>query len=314
MKIIVPATTSNIASGFDVLGIALDMFLKVEFKTNSDRFSISGCSNQFCNEDNLIVKGIKKIFEIYNKNYWEKLKDKISIDIETEIPIARGLGSSASCYTAGMIFANEYLFLNEKINRLSKVELVKLGTELEGHPDNISAAILGGITSSSYDKEKELVYSQKLLCDYDFFDNFSFFVLIPPFEVKTEEARKILPQNIEFKDAVYNLSKLALLLTSIMNKDKILFANSFDDRLHQRYRSRLINNYDEIVEKAKICGAVATFISGSGSSIITIADKTNILFEEELKKSLIEIYEKYKIEWQIRKIKINQEGVKIINS
>lgn len=345
MKLIASATTSNIASGFDVLGIALDLFLEVEIKDDSYTFKIYGTSQQYCNEDNLVVKGIKKVFEQFDKNYWDKIKNNISIKLKSDIPIARGLGSSAACIAAGLVFANEYLYEKQNVKRLSKNELVRLGTELEGHPDNISAAILGGMTSSSIDNEKNLVYSQKILIDYDFLKNFDFYVLIPDFEVKTEMARKLLPYTVEFNDAVFNLSRLALLFTALINKDEDLFAISFDDRLHQRYRSKLIYNYDEVINYTKESGAIASFISGSGSSIVAIVKKSSIRdkdkiitkdkykiktevkdkykdkiedevefndFEEKLKEKLKNIEEKYNRIWQIKKVRINLEGVKVV--
>ncbi|HPC39203.1 MAG TPA: homoserine kinase [Exilispira sp.] len=349
MKIIASATTSNIASGFDVLGIALDLFLEVEIKDDSDTFKIYGTSQQYCNEDNLIVKGIKKVFEQYDKNYWNKIKNNISIKLKSDIPIARGLGSSAACIATGLVFANEYLYEKQNVKRLSKNELVRLGTELEGHPDNISAAILGGMTASSIDKEKKLVYSQKILIDYDFLKKFDFYVLIPDFEVKTEMARKLLPSTVEFKDAVFNLSRLALLFTALINKDEDLFAISFDDRLHQRYRSKLIYKYDEVINYTKESGAIASFISGSGSSIVSIVKKSKIKdedkciikdkyksksevidkykdkdknkskdevefndFEEKLREKLKNIEEKYNRIWQIKNVRINLEGVRVI--
>ncbi len=335
MKIAVPATTSNLASGFDVLGMALEIFLKVEIKDDSDSFKIKGCPKEYCNEDNLIVKGMKKIFERDDKNYWDKIKNRISIEISSEIPIARGLGSSASCIAAGLIFANEYLFQKEKIKKLDSNQLVELGNEIEGHPDNISAAILGGMTCSALDKKNNKIYSQKINISNEFLQKFDFYLLIPDFEVKTEMARKLLPKKIEFNDAVFNLSRLGLFFTSLINNDENLFQVCFEDRLHQKYRSKLIYNYDEIIQYAKSCGAIATFISGSGSSIVAIT-KANILeskmfennmyednmfgnkmyedirFENNMEEKLEFIKEKHNRIWKIKKVKINNEGAKII--
>lgn len=312
MKIIVPATTSNLACGFDVLGMALDLFLNVEIKDDADSFKIAGCPEDYCNEDNLIVKGMKKIFEIYDKNYWDKIKNRISINIKSDIPIARGLGSSASCIAAGLLYANHHLFQKKNMTKLDDNELVRLGTEMEGHPDNISAAILGGMTCSAIDKENNKIYSQKINIDDEFFERFDFYVLIPDFEVKTEMARELLPENVEFKDAVFNLSRLGLLFTSLINKDEDLFQVCFEDRLHQRYRGKLIFNYDEIIQYAKESGAIATFISGSGSSIIAITKSSNNTFESRLNIKLENIEKEQKRIWQIKKVKINKEGAKIV--
>ncbi len=315
MKIIVPATTSNIASGFDVLGIALDIFLEVEFFVDSNKFKIEGCPYEYCNEENFIVKGIKKVFNLYSPDYWSKVKDKLYINIKSDIPIARGLGSSASCIAAGLIFANEYLYYNEKIEKLSLNNLIKLGTELEGHPDNISAAILGGVTSSCIDKENGKIYSQKILFDYDFLENFNFYLFIPDFEVKTEHARKILPKNIEFNDAVFNLSRLAILFTAIINKDEDLFPIAFEDRLHQVYRKNLIKNYDHVILKAKENGAIATFISVSGSTLVAITknnnQNNNSNFEEKMQDFFDSFKENHKTCWQVKKVKIYNEGAKV---
>ncbi|MCR4422819.1 MAG: homoserine kinase [Exilispira sp.] len=347
MKIVVPATTSNLASGFDVLGMALEIFLKVEIKYDSDCFNIMGCPKEYCNEDNLIVKGMKKIFEKVDKEYWDKIKNRISINIESEIPIARGLGSSASCIAAGLVFANEYLFKNHGKSKFDNTQLVKFGTEIEGHPDNISAAILGGITSSAIDNENNTIYSQKINISSEFLERYNFYVLIPDFEVKTEKARELLPKTVEFTDAVFNLSRLALLFTSLINNDENLFKFSFEDRLHQRYRSKLIFNYDEIIDYSKESGAISTFISGSGSSIVAITkatennlncsgknigqskknlsfDKKNEetyesdreskkdYFEENMKEKLRYIIKKYNRLWEIKKVKINHDGAKIV--
>ncbi len=317
MKIIVPATTSNIASGFDVLGIALDIFLEVEFNTDSNKFNIEGCPQIYCNEENLVVKGIKRIFDLYDDNLWVKNKDKISINIKSEIPIARGLGSSAACVAAGMIFANEFLYSNYGNKKLSTNRLIEIGVECEGHPDNISAALLGGMTASCIDTEDKRIYSEKILVDYSFFDKFTFYLLIPDFEVKTETARKILPKNVEFKDAIFNLSRLALLFTSLINNDYNLFKFAFEDRLHQVYRKNLIADYDEIIANAKESGALATFISGSGSTVIAITKnyssdfyKTN--FEENMQRFFNLIKEKKKITWLLKRVNINKDGAVLV--
>ncbi|MFN3410969.1 MAG: homoserine kinase [Exilispira sp.] len=321
MKITVPATTSNIGSGFDVLGIALNIFLEVEIKTDSKNLKIEGCPSIYCNEENLILKGMKKVFELYEKNYWDDIKNSLFINIKSDIPVARGLGSSASCIASGLVFANEYLFQKYNIEKLEKIDLIKLGTELEGHPDNISAAILGGMTSSCIDKKNNIIYSQKINIDYAFLKKFSFYILIPDFEVKTEMARKILPKKVELQDAVFNLSRLALLFTSLINKEETLFALSFDDRLHQKYRSKFIYNYDEIINFAKESGAIATFISGSGSSLIAIKKNENRKnvkedmedkFEISIKKKLQTIKERYNKNWLIKKVDIEKHGAKVV--
>lgn len=290
----VPATTANMGPGFDSIGMAFQMYnhtyieeiekgLEIEIKKNQD-FLIP------TDEKNLIYKTIKTFFQECGKSV-----PGIKIIQNDEIPLTRGLGSSAACIVAGLMAANEL-----SGSKLSKKELAEIAAKLEGHPDNSTPAILGGMVVGAMDNEKlnyiKLNISEEL----------KFNVMIPQFPLSTEKARNVIPKKIDLKDAVFNLSRTALLVAAITYNDFDKLSAAMDDRLHQPYRMPIIPDMEIIFKKAKEYGSKAVFLSGAGPTIIAITHK-NDSFENKMKEFLESLNNK----WDFKDLKPDLNGAEI---
>lgn len=292
IKISVPATTANIGPGFDCLGLALNLFLEITVvkKSAGKKFKWLNDLNAISLEKNLIYKTIENILEKNNKN----INYEICVT-KNDIPISRGLGSSASAIVAGVYAAN-YL-LN---NIYSKDELLNIACDFEGHPDNIVPAINGGFQISKKIKEKYITSEIKAPLDLDFV------VMVPDFEVSTEEARGILPQKYSKIDAYESVANTAFLVNAFNNSNFDNLNIYLDDKLHQPYRIKLINNGKSILKYSEELDAFGEFISGSGPTLIALI-KNNNDYMSKMKTFLNTLDD----DWKLYKTKINTTGVEI---
>lgn len=246
------ATSANLGPGFDTLGICFNIYNEYAF-IESNCFSFEGFPKEYCNEKNLIIYSYKKVFEYLN----EELKYINLKQIEQNIPTSRGLGSSASCIVAGIMIANDILG-----NKLGIDEQFQIASSIEGHPDNVAPLIYGGLTCSF---KEDIFYKIKLEVN----QKYHFLVCIPPFELSTELARKVLPAKVDMKDAVYNISHTVATIESLRNGDMELLKKSCKDLLHQPYRYSLIENSD-IINKYAIENNCVCMISGAGSTLLLV--------------------------------------------
>lgn len=253
MKVRVPATSANLAVGFDCLGVAFDLYNEFIFERNEEFYHIGfDCSL----EDNLVYQSYLKFFEAFNLN-------PIPVLIKQgrhEVPSSRGLGSSATCIVAGIVAAN-----NISGTKVSDSELLELMVQLEGHPDNVYPAFLGGMISTFYDDGYQ---TTRIRVN----DVYKFYVVISDHIASTEMLREALPSNISIADAVFNISRAIQLVGAFYDKDFDLLKKVLKDRLHQSYRAAYIPHFDEvksIVEK----NSDLLVVSGSGSTLLIISDK-----------------------------------------
>lgn len=254
IRIRIPASTANLGSGFDSLGIALNLYNYVEMEPAEGCFISSADGSEVpCGEDNLIYLSAKKVFEKAGREF-----TGLRIIEENNIPFARGLGSSSACIVGGVFGANELLG-----RPFSKSELLNIAAEIEGHPDNVSPALLGGFTVSVM--ERTVKYCRANVSEELFFAAF-----VPPFELRTSDARAVMPKEVPMEDAVYNLSRSALAAASFVSGDYENLFSSCDDRLHQPYRLPLIPGGEKIISESRKHGALAAFISGAGSTMMAI--------------------------------------------
>lgn len=287
VRIKVPATTANLGPGFDSLGCALSLYATVDFEETESGLIIEGCDPAYQNEENLMVIAYDKTMAKMN------LKRKgLHIHFHSDIPISRGLGSSAALLVAGSKAANVL-----HGSPLNDNELLAVCNEIEGHPDNVAPAIYGGLTASLV--EAEVPYSVR----YSINEKACFCVLIPDFQTSTHEARKILPTSIDFKDAVFNISRTAVLCRALEIWDEKLLRIALNDRLHQPYRSQLIDEYDKVRTICLKQGASAFFISGSGPTCIALSDDAE--FSKRISKELKECHH----DWQAIDLKADLHGV-----
>ena len=282
LEIIVKATTANLGPGFDCLGLALDM---------ENRIIIKEAEGDFKDKKNLIYLSIKKIYDLAGK-----IMPDIQIEQQIGIPICRGLGSSAACIAAGCTAGNKMSNAGFSIN-----ELIKIATEIEGHPDNVVPAFLGGFTVSSMENDDVIYFHGKA------YEGFKFAVMYPEFTLSTSEARGVLPQNIPFKDGVYNTSKASLLTAAMITGNGELLKYACKDKMHQPYRQKLIPGFNEITDKAHNLGALAHFLSGAGPTIIAILPVDDNSFENPMR----EFINTLNGGWTIEIVKASDMGVQM---
>ncbi len=291
IKVIVPATSANMGPGFDTLGLALNLYNIFTFKEISKGLEINGFDKEYNYENNLVYTSMLETFK--EIDYTPK---GISIDIESNIPISRGLGSSASCILGGVIGANELAGAP-----LSKEEVFQLATRIEGHPDNIAPALFGGLIVSVMDGEK-ILYNKVKVCS-----GIKFVALVPDFVLSTKEAREVLPSSISFQQGVNNISRVSLLLSALSNGRFDLLKYSFKDALHQPYRGKIIPDFFNIINKCEEMDVLGVYLSGAGPTIMCILEEDNNSFIVDIKRYLNTL----KGNWGIKELYIDLEGTRI---
>lgn len=295
IKVRVPATSANLGPGFDSLGIALNIYNEYEFELKESKgLFFEGFEEEFQNEDNIIFMAIKKVFDKYDFKF-NGIRIKI---IKQDIPISRGLGSSSSCIVAGLIGA--FALMNMEINR---DEILSLAVDIEGHPDNVCPAIFGGLVSTIMVDNKKPLYN----C-VEVKDGIKFIALIPRFKLSTEKARAILPKEVLFGDCIYNVGRAALIISCFSNGNYALLKEATKDRIHERFRSKLIDNFDKVYNKSLELGALSCFLSGAGPTLMAIVDNKDISFVGNFTNFMKE----QNINWDIKELKIDKHGAKIL--
>ena len=258
IRISVPATSANLGIGYDTLGMAVSLYSHFTFE-RADELTITGCPEEFRNANNLVyVSLVDALAE------WGEEPFGVSIGIQTEVPVARGLGSSSTCVVAGIMAAAALTG-----HTVTREELVAMATRVEGHPDNVAPAILGAAVCS-FTPDGRLPRCLR----YDVSDRLRFVTVIPPYEVHTSEARKVVPQEVPLSTAVWQMGRVAGLTRGLETGDASLIADANDDRLQEPYRRALIPDYDAIRETCLAGGAKTMWISGSGSTLMAVTDDT----------------------------------------
>lgn len=258
IRISVPATSANLGIGYDTLGMAVSLYSHFTFE-RADELTITGCPEEFRNANNLVyVSLVDALAE------WGEEPFGVSIDIQTEVPVARGLGSSSTCVVAGIMAAAALTG-----HTVTREELVAMATRVEGHPDNVAPAILGAAVCS-FTPDGRLPRCLR----YNVSDRLRFVTVIPPYEVHTSEARKVVPQEVLLSTAVWQMGRVAGLTRGLETGDASLIADANDDRLQEPYRRALIPDYDAIRETCLAGGAKTMWISGSGSTLMAVTDDT----------------------------------------
>lgn len=258
IKITVPATSANLGIGYDTLGMAVSLYSHFAFE-RAETLQITGCPEEFQNEGNLAyVSFVDALRE------WGVEPFPVRLHIETEVPVARGLGSSSTCVVAGIMAAAALTR-----HTVDRAELVRIATAVEGHPDNVAPAILGGAVCS-FTPEGGLPRCLR----YGVSERLRFITVIPPYEVHTSDARKVVPQEVPLSDAVWQMGRIAGMTRGLETGDLALIADANDDRLQEPYRRALIPDYEAIRATCLDGGAGTLWISGSGSTLMAVTDDT----------------------------------------
>lgn len=257
IKITVPASSANLGAGFDALGLALTLYNTV-WMEEADGCHIESVDGSAIptDESNMIYQTAKLLYERCGHPF-----RGLHILQENHIPMTRGLGSSSACLVAGLLGANTLLG-----SPLSKVDLLDLAAQLEGHPDNVAPAMCGGLVTSVIDGGK--VHSVSVPVS----DRIRFAVFVPDFELATSKARAALPDTVTRDDSVYNLSRAALMTASLFSGSLENLRFGVQDRLHQPYRFPMIAGAEQIFYLSYDLGAYGVCISGAGPSILAIVD------------------------------------------
>ena len=261
----VPATIANIGPGFDSFGLAVSLYNTFTFSP-ANKHAIEGDLPQGISKDpgeNLIFKAMDYFFSRTGH-----LPCGIKVTIDAQIPLARGLGSSSSAIVAGLMAAN--LISGDP---LSKQDLLQLATQLEGHPDNVAPALMGGLQLCDESASPGAGIGKINAYTLPFPADWRIVVMIPDYTVLTEEARRVLPDKVSFNDAVFNMRKASLLTYALLNHDGKAFAASLEDKMHQPYRGKLLKEWQSIRDMAAECGAFGAVISGSGPTMAVFYSK-----------------------------------------
>lgn len=256
----IPATSANLGPGFDTLGLALSFYDEYSAETKAAGLEIQvtgeGASEVAKDETNLIYKTIKFVFE--------KLGEKVPglvLSCHNQIPHGRGMGSSGAAVAGGVMLAAG--LLSEK-HQLSEKQLLQFATEIEGHPDNVAPALFGGLTIAWVDETGP--HHKKLSVHR----GVSPIVMVPPNQMSTKLARSLQPESVPHTDAVFNVSRSALLVAALIQSPELLFAAT-EDRLHQNYRASAMPETSDLIQKLRKEGHPAV-VSGAGPSVLVLED------------------------------------------
>ena len=286
----VPATTANLGPGFDAFGCALSLYTDVTFEETEAGLEITGCPEEYTGPDNLAYVSYCAALATMS----EELRG-IKIHIEADIPVCRGLGSSAALLVAGAMGANAL-----RGNKLSTQGLLNITNAMEGHPDNLAPAFFGGLTASMVDNGLPVCVNFPLHPDWQFL------ALVPDFDLPTTVARQVLPTEYDRNDAVYNIAHGALVLKALELGDEKLLRNAMQDRIHQPYRKKMIADYEKIESLVRTTGA-AFCLSGAGPTLLCITRNPGL--EEKLAKKLDSITTAH---WQMIPLHVEFQGAHVI--
>ncbi len=262
IRVCVPATTANIGPGFDCLGAALTLYNEFSFARSGDGETLTitvvgiDAAKVGRDADNLVYQAFVQLYDRINQPV-----PPVTIAITMNVPLSRGLGSSATAIVGGLVGANELAG-----QPLDDQQLAALATEMEGHPDNVVPALLGGarIAATGIDRPWEIA-------PLTWHESIVPVVAIPDFELATRAARSVLPENYSRSDVIFNASHLGLLLQGLATGDGNWLKAALQDKIHQPYRQCLIQGYDAVFAAAIGAGAHGLVISGAGPTLLALA-------------------------------------------
>jgi len=295
VRVEVPATTANLGPGFDCMGAALALYNTFEARFAPEpEVTVHGeyAEGLPSNPDNLVYRTAASVLERFG------VRRPLAIRSECNIPPARGLGSSASCVVGGILAANELLG-----RPLNIAEILGLAARMEGHPDNVAPAILGGLTFAAMDGERVLHKRLELP------SGTVFAVAIPDFQLSTRMARKVLPAKVPVKDATFNLARAAMMAVSLVQGDLPMLNILCQDRLHQPYRAKLIPGLTEMLSGAARHGALACYLSGAGPSVACLAKEEAA---DAVGNFMVSVFESHGIRAQHRTLKPCSSGATVV--
>ena len=295
IKVTVPATTANLGPGFDCLGAALSLYNQFKFSIADGpkkiKITVTGEEAPRVSRDknNLAYQAFLKLYEHINQT-----PPSVLIEIDLGIPLARGLGSSATAIVGGLLGANKLAG-----NPLNQTEVMNLAIAIEGHPDNVVPALLGGcrLTASSL--------TGWVVCDIPWHPDIVPVAAIPNFELSTTEARQVIPIEYSRADAIFNCAHLGILLRGLETCCREWLQAGMQDKIHQPYRKFLIKGYEELRSAALNAGAYGMVISGAGPTLLAL---TNLSTSSKVVKAMTDAWKNQGVVTQVQALEINATG------
>ena len=286
MKIIVPATSANVGPGFDSVGVAVTKYLEIQVCEEREEWMIEHQLGKWIPRDerNLLLKIALQIVPDLQPRRLKMVSD---------IPLARGLGSSSSVIVAGIELVNQLGNL-----KLSKHEKLQLATKIEGHPDNVAPAIYGNLViASSVEGQVSAVVAP--------FPECAFLAYIPNYELRTRDSRGVLPKKLSYKEAVAASSIANVAIAALLTGDMVKAGQAIEsDLFHERYRQELVREFATIKKVAKRNGAYATYLSGAGPTVMVLADP------DKMPKIKAEL-EKQPFKGKLHELQVDTQGVRV---
>ena len=297
IRVNIPATSANLGPGFDCLGLALQLHNTITVETDRPfQISVTGTYTDGIptDESNLVWKTMCHFWDLINYP-----TPSVALTLENLIPPARGLGSSSAAIVGGLVAANTLAG-----SRYTKLQLLQVANTLEGHPDNVTPALYGGVTLSIPTEDGIL---PRILTQSP---NLKAVVVIPNTLLNTSKARGILPPEVSRRDAVFNISHVGLLIEAFIREEYSLLREGMRDVLHQNQRAILIPGLLETLESALQAGAYGAALSGSGPTLLAL---TKPELEQSVAQSMLDVFKKHAISAQAYVLSINSQGAHIIS-
>ncbi|MBE8990503.1 homoserine kinase [Nostoc sp. LEGE 12450] len=296
ITVTVPATTANLGPGFDCIGAALKLYNEFKFTRLEEGGLIihvigTEAERVQTDESNLLYQAFVKFYQ-----HIEQTPPTVKIEIKLGVPLARGLGSSATAIVGGLVAANQL-----EGATLSQSQVMELAIAMEGHPDNVVPALLGGCRLAATSG------TAWEICDVPWHKDVVPVVGIPNFELSTSEARGVLPTEVSRADAIFNTAHLGLLLRGLETGNGQWLKTALQDKLHQPYRKAFIPGYDAVNIAAVSAGAYGMVISGAGPTLLALADK---LHSKAVEAAMLAAWQEEGITAEVRSLSLDTQGAK----
>ncbi|NEP89551.1 MAG: homoserine kinase [Okeania sp. SIO2C2] len=295
VTVTVPATTANIGPGFDCIGAALSLYNRLKFSIADSatelKISVTGkeAARVSTDKTNLVYQAFVKLYE-----HLKQIPPSVEIEIDLGVPLARGLGSSATAIVGGLLGANQLAG-----HPLNQTEIMNLAIAIEGHPDNVVPALLGGccLTASTPTGWE--------ICDIPWHSDIVPVVAIPDFELSTAEARRVLPTEYSRADAIFNAAHLGILLRGLETGNGDWLKAGMQDKIHQPYRKSLITGYEKVRLAALDAGADEMVISGAGPTLLAL---TNSLTTSAVVTAMADTWKNQGVVTEVKALEVDTRG------
>jgi len=302
VRVSVPATTANLGPGFDALGLALNLCNEVELRgwkpagapTLSMTVAGEGAGKLPLDRSNLVFRAVQRTFSRAGVKM-----PSVTLRLRNRIPLARGLGSSSAAIVGGIVAANRALR-----NPLTEQMVLDLAAEMEGHPDNVTPALLGGLCASVMSGMRVRAVSWKAAA---LFNGLRAVLCVPEFELSTARARSVLPARVSRADAVFNISRVALLLSALQSRRFDLLSEAMHDRLHQPCRAKLVPGLMKALQGAGKAGAYGAALSGAGPSVLALCPPSKT---GSVGKAMVRVFGRHRVAAKALVLAVSPSGAR----